>query len=301
MRLVIALGGNALLRKGEPLTAENQVANIKAAALQIIKLTSGNELVITHGNGPQVGLLALQNEAYKEVKAYPFDVLSAESEGMIGYFLEQELANVLPDFTKVATILTRVAVDAKDPALLNPTKPIGPIYSKKDAFALAQKNQWKIAPDGKGYRRVVASPTPTKILSIQAILWLLAQKAIVIAAGGGGIPVAINEEGKAAGIEAVIDKDLCSALLAQEIEADALLICTDVDAVYLDWGKPDARAIQTISAKELEAMSFPAGTMGPKVKAACQFVERSGKIAMIGSLHHIEKMWRGEAGTRVIA
>ena len=300
MRIVIALGGNALLRRGEPPTAENLLANIKLAAAEIVKLAPGNQLIITHGNGPQVGLLALQNDAYKDIPPYPLDILGAETQGMIGYLLEQEIANLLPTSRVVTTLLTRVEVDQYDPAFAKPTKPIGPVYSKEEAQRMAKEMQWAIAEDGAGYRRVVASPCPQRILGIEPILWSLEHNAIVIAAGGGGVPVIIAKNGhQRSGVEAVIDKDVCSALLAKVIAADCLLIGTDVEAVYHDWGKVNQQPILEISPNELKKTSFPVGSMGPKVEAACQFVEATQKIAVIGALGQLQNMLKGLAGTRI--
>ncbi|CAN5373624.1 carbamate kinase [soil metagenome] len=300
MRIVIALGGNALLRRGEALTAENQLANIKRAAIQIAKLATGNQLVITHGNGPQVGLLALQNSAYKTIESYPLDILDAQTEGMIGYLLEQEIANLLPQSRPIATLLTRVEVDENDPAFAYPSKPIGPLYSKEEAERMAKEKQWSVAPDDKGYRRVVASPQPQKIIGINSILLLLEHNVVVIAAGGGGIPVVrTKNEQKRVGIEAVIDKDFCSALLAKEIGADCLVIATDVEAVYLNWGKANQQPISEISPEELNTIHFPIGSMGPKVKAACQFVEATHKPAIIGALERTDDMLKGYVGTRI--
>ncbi|MCF8997234.1 carbamate kinase, partial [Pseudomonas carnis] len=219
MRIVVALGGNALLRRGEPMTADNQRANIRIATEQIAKIHPGNELVIAHGNGPQVGLLSLQAAAYTSVSPYPLDVLGAETEGMIGYIIEQELGNLLDFEVPFATLLTQVEVDAQDPAFQNPTKPIGPVYAKAEAEKLAAEKGWAIAPDGDKYRRVVASPRPKRVFEIRPIKWLLEKSAIVICAGGGGIPTMYGEDGKLRGIEAVIDKDLCSSLLATQLEA----------------------------------------------------------------------------------
>lgn len=300
MRILIALGGNALLRRGEPLTVANQIANIRRAATQIARLADGNQLVVAHGNGPQVGLLALQAAAAGAPSVVPLDVLDAESEGMIGYLLEQELANALPAQREVATLLTRVEVHADDPAFDHPTKPIGPVYTKEDAERLAVRHRWTIAADGAGFRRVVASPEPQRIVELQSIHWLLAHDAVVIAAGGGGIPVTVATDGRTrSGVEAVIDKDRCSALLAADVDADLLLIATDVDAVYLDWHTPRERALREISAAELRTMPFAAGSMGPKVEAACEFATRTGRPAVIGSLDRIEEMVNGTAGTRV--
>jgi len=299
MRIVVALGGNALLRRGEPMTADNQRENVRIAAEQIAKIAPGNQLVIAHGNGPQVGLLALQAAAYTSVNPYPLDVLGAETEGMIGYMIEQELGNLLPIEVPFATLLTQVEVDANDPAFSKPTKPIGPVYSKEDAERLAAEKGWSIAPDGDKFRRVVASPRPKQIFEIRPVKWLLEQGTIVICAGGGGIPTRYNAAGKLEGVEAVIDKDLCSALLAQQLDADLLVIATDVAATYIDWGKPTQKAIAEAHPDELERLGFAAGSMGPKVQAACEFARNTGKVAVIGSLADIEAIAQGEAGTRV--
>ncbi|WP_443190204.1 carbamate kinase [Pseudomonas indica] len=299
MRLVIALGGNALLRRGEAMTAENQRENVRIACEQIAKVAPGNELVIAHGNGPQVGLLALQGAAYTEVGTYPLDVLGAETEGMIGYMIEQELGNLLPFEVPFATLLTQVEVDAGDPAFQKPSKPIGPVYAKEEAERLAREKGWSIAPDGDKFRRVVPSPRPKRIFEIRPIQWLLEKGSVVICAGGGGIPTIYDENRKLHGIEAVIDKDLCSALLAEQLEADLLVIATDVDAAYLDWGKPTQKAIAQAHPDELERLGFAAGSMGPKVQAACEFARHTGTVAVIGSLADIQAIVQGEAGTRV--
>jgi carbamate kinase len=246
-----------------------------------------------------VGLLALQNAAYSQVSPYPLDVLGAETEGMIGYMIEQELGNLLPIETPFATILTQVEVDAADPAFKNPTKPIGPVYSKEDADRLATEKGWSIAPDGDKFRRVVASPRPKRIFEIRPVKWLLEHGTIVICAGGGGIPTCYDKEGKLHGIEAVIDKDLCSALLAEELAADMLVIATDVSATFIDYGKPTQKAIASAHPDELERLGFAAGSMGPKVQAACEFARNTGKVAVIGSLSDIEAIVQGTAGTRV--
>ncbi|MCX7207890.1 MAG: carbamate kinase [Proteobacteria bacterium] len=299
MRIVIALGGNALLRRGEAMSADNQRENVIIAVKQIARVAPNNELVIAHGNGPQVGLLALQNAAYSQVSPYPLDVLGAETEGMIGYMIEQELGNLLPIETPFATILTQVEVDAADPAFKNPTKPIGSVYSKEDADRLATEKGWSIAPDGDKFRRVVASPRPKRIFEIRPVKWLLEHGTIVICAGGGGIPTCYDKEGKLHGIEAVIDKDLCSALLAEELAADMLVIATDVSATFIDYGKPTQKAIASAHPDELERLGFAAGSMGPKVQAACEFARNTGKVAVIGSLSDIEAIVQGTAGTRV--
>ena len=299
MRIVVALGGNALLRRGQPMTAENQRENIQTATAQIARIAHGNELVVAHGNGPQVGLLSLQAAAYTQVSPYPLDVLGAETEGMIGYIIEQELGNLLDFEVPFATLLTQVEVDAKDPAFQNPTKPIGPVYAKAEAEKLAAEKGWAIAPDGDKYRRVVASPRPKRIFEIRPIKWLLEKKAIVICAGGGGIPTMYGEDGKLRGIEAVIDKDLCSSLLATQLEADLLVIATDVNAAFIDFGKPTQKAIGQAHPDDMEKLGFAAGSMGPKVQAACEFARQTGKTAVIGSLSDIEAIVQGSAGTRI--
>lgn len=301
MLVVIALGGNALLRRGEPLTAENQRANVKRAAAAIAEvIAAGHRVVICHGNGPQVGLLALQGAAYKPDEAYPLDVLGAETEGMIGYLIEQELENALPEGPRVATLLTQVEVDPRDPAFRHPTKPVGPVYDKAEAERLAQSRGWSIAPDGDKYRRVVPSPLPVHIPDLGVIRLLIDQNVIVICAGGGGIPVVRREDGSFVGVEAVIDKDRAGGLLAQGIGADALLMLTDVDAVYLDWGTPDQRAVRRASPEILDQKQFASGSMGPKVEAACAFVRATGGIAGIGALDQARAILEGEAGTLVV-
>ena len=300
MKLVIALGGNALLRRDQALTAENQLENIRRAATQLARVASAHQLVLTHGNGPQVGLLALQGAAYTTIETYPLDVLGAETDGMIGYLLEQELANLLPASRTITTLLTRVEVNANDPAFKHPSKPIGPVYTQEVADRISATKHWAIAPDGKGFRRVVASPLPVRVFGLDPIRWLLERGALVIAAGGGGIPVARSADGRTLhGVEAVIDKDLCSGLLARELEADVLVIATDVREVCLDWGTPEQRALHKVTPQELKRHSFQAGSMGPKVDAACQFALATGKRAVIGSLDQIEEMLAGHAGTEV--
>jgi carbamate kinase len=304
MRVVAALGGNALLRRGQELSAENQRENARAACKALAPVALEHELVISHGNGPQVGLLALQADAYKAVDTYPLDVLGAQTEGMIGYVLEQELGNELPFEKHIATLLTQIEVDADDPAFANPTKPIGPLYDADEAARLESEKGWTFKPDGDRLRRVVPSPAPKRIFEIEAITALLEKGCLVICAGGGGIPTAYKGDAAPAGrrlegVEAVIDKDLASALLAIDIGADVLAIVTDVDAVYEGWGTPDQRAIGRTTPQDLGASEFAAGSMGPKVRAACQFVERTGKLAVIGSIDDTERLVRGEAGTVV--
>ncbi|MCA0975211.1 carbamate kinase [Halomonas denitrificans] len=301
MRITIALGGNALLRRGEVMNGDAQRANIRIACEQIARIASGNELVIAHGNGPQVGLLALQGAAYDEDNAFPLDVLGAETEGMIGYMIEQELGNLLPGDVPFASLLTQVEVDAADPAFAHPTKPIGPIYSKEEASRLAELKGWAMAKDGDHYRRVVPSPRPKRIFEIRPLRWLLERGTVVICAGGGGIPTVYAEDGKLQGIEAVIDKDMCSSLLSRELASDLLIIATDVDGVYLEWGTPQSRRVAEADPDSLEALDFASGSMGPKVQAACEFVRASGKTAVIGALADIEAIVAGRAGTRITA
>jgi carbamate kinase len=298
MLIVIALGGNALLKRGEPLTIENQRANTKVAAKSIAEvIAAGHKVIITHGNGPQVGLLALQSAAYKPEESYPLDVLGAETEGMIGYLIEQELENALPAGHKVAMLLTQVEVDKKDPAFNNPTKPVGPIYSKEEAETLAIKRGWTVAADGENYRRVVASPEPIAIPDIPIIEILLKNNIIVICAGGGGIPIVRNKNGSTVGIEAVIDKDRTSTLLAKKLGADMLLMLTDVDAVYKDWGMPNQSPISKTTAIQISQISFENGSMRPKVKAACDFVNVAKGKAGIGTLKDALHIIEGTVGT----
>jgi len=299
--VLVALGGNALLRRGEPMTAATQRANVRVAAEALAPVAERHRLVLSHGNGPQVGLLALQAAAYAEVEPYPLDILAAETEGMIGYLIEQELGNLLPFEMPFATILTMVEVDPDDPAFDNPTKFIGPGYDEADARKLEEEHGWTFSVDGDRWRRVVPSPTPTRIFEHRPIKWLLEKGTIVICAGGGGIPTMYAQNGTRTlvGAEVIVDKDRASALLAREIEADVFVMATDVDGVYLDWGTPDARRLERTTTVELHAYDFPAGSMGPKVEAACDFVERTGGTAAIGALADIEAIVDGRAGTIV--
>ena len=304
MRIVVALGGNALLRRGQKLSAENQRDNVRAACKALAPLALDHELVIAHGNGPQVGLLALQGSAYTDVDPYPLDVLGAQTEGMIGYLLEQELGNELPAQRPLATLLTMIEVDAGDPAFADPTKPIGPVYQADVAARLASEKGWTFKPDGDGLRRVVPSPRPIRIFEIRPIEWLLGHGAVVICAGGGGIPTMYTQERVPAGrqltgIEGVIDKDMASALLAIDLRADVLAILTDVDAVYTDWGTSDQRPIRHATPSELGGRAFAEGSMGPKVQAACMFVEKTGGRAAIGSMLETTDLVQGRTGTTV--
>lgn len=299
MRIVAALGGNALLRRNEPADVSHQRRNVRAAIEAIAELASEHELVITHGNGPQVGLLALQAEANPSLAAYPLDVLGAESEGMIGYLLEQELGNALPG-RRVATLLTQVIVEREDPAFAHPSKPIGPVYDRVTAQRLAATRGWSIARDGEYYRRVVPSPEPRAIVELAALRLLVDAGVLVICVGGGGIPVLVDG-GRLRGVEAVVDKDLSAALLARTLDADALLLLTDVDAVYSGWGTPGSRPLRRVSCAELGGMAFDPGSMAPKVDAACRFAQTTGRLAAIGSLGDAAGIVRGERGTRVTA
>ncbi|MCU6201845.1 carbamate kinase [Enterobacter cloacae] len=295
--LVVALGGNALLKRGEPLEAEIQRQNIEQAARTIAGLTAQWRVVLVHGNGPQVGLLALQNSAYDKVAPYPLDVLGAESQGMIGYILQQALKNSLPQ-REVSVLLTQVEVDADDPAFSNPTKYIGPVYSEAQAKTLQAEKGWVFRADGSYFRRVVPSPQPKRIVESDAIAALIQRDHLVICNGGGGVPVVENANGYH-GIEAVIDKDLSAALLARQIEADALLILTDADAVYLDWGKPTQCPLAQVTPELLKGMAFDAGSMGPKVAACREFVEACNGIAGIGALADGAEILAGEKGTLI--
>lgn len=301
MRVVVALGGNALLKRGEPMNADVQRANVKIAAQALAPIAIAHQLVISHGNGPQVGLLALQGEAYRAVEPYPLDVLGAQTEGMIGYMIEQELGNLLPFEVPFATLLTMVEVDADDPGFRNPTKFVGPVYEKSEADRIAAEKGWSFKQDGAKWRRVVPSPMPRRIFEIRPIHWLLDHGTIVICAGGGGIPTMYQRglNRKLGGVEAVIDKDLCSELLARELDADLLVMLTDTSAVYVDWGKPTQRPIRRTSPSALAGLSFAAGSMGPKVEAACRFASATGNPAAIGALSELDAIVKGEAGTTV--
>jgi carbamate kinase len=302
MRVVVALGGNALLRRGEPMTAQAQRANVRIAARSLAPVAEQHQLVISHGNGPQVGLLALQAAAYEGVEAYPLDILGAETEGLIGYVIEQELGNVLAPDVPFATLLTMVEVDAADPAFANPTKFVGPLYDRAEADRLAAERGWAFRADGDHLRRVVPSPEPVSIFEIRPIRWLLDRGTVVICAGGGGIPTtwADRDRTTLTGVEAVIDKDLASELLAREVGAELFVMATDVDGVYADWGTPQQRRLDAVTPAELRAIPFPAGSMGPKVEAAARFVEATGQRAAIGSLEDIEAIIDGRAGTSVV-
>jgi carbamate kinase len=299
MRVVVALGGNALLQRGQVLNAENQRGNIRVAAAELAAVHADHELIIAHGNGPQVGLLALMEAAYAAVDPFPLDVLGAETVGMIGYMIEQELGNIIPADDHIVTILTQVLVDPADPAFQHPSKPVGPIYGRKEAQRLQREKGWSIAPDGEYFRRVVPSPLPQRIIEIDAIRMLVEHGIVVICAGGGGIPTAYDEEGKLYGVEAVIDKDLASSLLARDLGADMLVMLTDVPGVYASFDTPAQREIETAHPDAIETMAFAPGSMGPKVTAACEFTRATGARSSIGQLSDLSRILQGEAGTLI--
>ncbi|MCU0629807.1 MAG: carbamate kinase [Methanoregulaceae archaeon] len=309
---VVALGGNALLQRGQPMTAKVQRENIRKAAEALVPIALSHQLVLSHGNGPQVGLLSLQQAAYQHelnetshesFELYPFDLLGAETEGMIGYMIEQELGNLLPDEVPIATILTMVEVDSSDPAFSAPSKFIGPLYDEKGMKRFIASKGWNFKRDGEKWRRVVPSPRPVRFREIRPITWLLEHGSIVICAGGGGIPVipGTGTKKRFTGVEGVIDKDIASGLLAKELGADMFIMVTDTPGVYLNYKKPGAMLIRQTTPAELRQHcdQFPAGSMGPKVEAACAFVEATGKTAAIGAISDIEKISTGQAGTIV--
>ena len=300
MRIVMALGGNALLRRGEPPDSETQRRNIQRAIEQAVApIARENDMIITHGNGPQIGLLALQAAAYQGVRAAPLDVLGAETEGMIGYQINLALANALPG-REAATLLTQVEVDRDDPAFAVPDKPIGPVFATEEMARITQRNGWRMMRDGDGWRRAVASPKPVRIWEIATIRRLLDAGVVVVCSGGGGIPVAVTPSGRLEGVEAVIDKDLTSALLAEAVGADLLLILTDVPAVFTCWPMTEGTPIRCATTRQLRKYSFAPGTMGPKVAAACRFVERTGRAARIGAIDQAAAVVAGSAGTLVL-
>ena len=303
MRIVIALGGNALLRRSDPMTTEVQRRNVRIAAEAIAPLAEEHSILIVHGNGPQVGLLSLQAEAYDGAEPYPLDVLDAGTQGMIGYLIQQELRSELPPDRQVVTLLTMIVVDPSDAAFANPTKFVGPVYPQATADALAAKKGWTFRQDGHAWRRVVPSPEPRQVLEIEPITWLLERDAVVICAGGGGIPTMIPSTGpgELVGVEAVIDKDFASELVAEDVGADLLVMATDVDGVYLDWGTAEQRRLDSVTPGDLSRHGFAAGSMGPKVEAAARFVTKTGKRASIGALADIAEIVAGRAGTSVVA
>jgi len=298
MRVVVALGGNALLRRGESMSVEVQQRNARKAAAAVAELAADHEVVVTHGNGPQVGLLALQAEAYTDGPRVPLDVLGAESEGLIGYLLDRELSTALPG-RRVATLLTQTVVDPAHESFAEPTKPIGPVYERPQGRALAEANGWEMTEDGDGLRRVVPSPPPVAVLEAETVRLLVDHGVLVVCAGGGGVPVARGDDGTLSGVEAVVDKDATSALLAEALGADALLLLTDVDAVYADWPSRD-EPVREARADDLPAAARAPGSMGPKVAAAARFA-RDDAFAAIGSLAQAADVLAGRAGTRITA
>ncbi len=300
MRIVVALGGNALLKRGEPMTAEAQHTNVRIAAAALADLARDHQVIVAHGNGPQVGLMALHAATFAPDNPWPLDVLGAETEGMIGYLIEQELMNALPPGTDCATLLTRVEVHRKDPAFDQPTKPIGPVYTAEEGKQVRADHQWSMVAEATGgLRRVVPSPLPVAILNIAPIRLLVEAGVCVICAGGGGIPVVRGADGKMEGVEAVIDKDRTAALLATALEADVLLMLTDVEAVFRDWGTATQMPIGRITPSSLDAMEFASGSMAPKISSACDFVRAGGKLAAIGRLQDARAIVEGKAGTQV--
>ncbi|MBF8984211.1 carbamate kinase [Lutibacter sp. B2] len=308
-RIVVALGGNALQSEGKPATAKEQLEIIKKTSVYLVDIIEeGYELIIAHGNGPQVGRLLLQNEASQNITpAMPFDVCGAMSQGMIGYHVQQAIGVELKNRginTPVVTLITQVVVDKNDEAFRNPTKPIGPFYTKEEALILKEKKGYDIVEDaGRGYRRVVPSPMPKKIVEIESINTLMKEGQIVITVGGGGIPV-IEEEEKRIGVAAVIDKDLASERLAEDIEADILLILTAVEKIALNFGKPNQRLLDKMNIEEADEYikegQFAPGSMLPKVKAAVTFAKsKEGRTAIIASLHKAKEALEGKSGTVV--
>lgn len=298
MLIVAAVGGNALLRRGEPLAPGAQERNAQAAGHALGALARSDGLVITHGNGPQVGLLALESGAAGVSPAFPLDILGAESQGMVGYLLELALRNELPG-RAVTTVLGQVLVDAADPAFQRPSKPIGPFYSLAECDRLAAAKGWAFGFEGERGRRLVPSPKPVAILELEAIRALVAANVVTISAGGGGVPVVRESSGRLAGAEAVIDKDLTASLLARELNADVLLLLTDVAAVVEQWGDPASRVIRLAGPAAIRSYAFAPGSMGPKAEAAARFVESTGRTAAIGALEAASAILAGEAGTRI--
>lgn len=301
MRIVVALGGNALLRRGDRPDAEPQRRNVLRAADALAPFAQHHEVIVTHGNGPQVGVLAMESATDPMLsQPFPLDPLGAETQGLIGYWLVQGLYNALPG-REVVAVLTQCVVDPADPAFARPTKFVGPSYDEPAARALATERDWSVAADGAVWRRVVPSPEPREIVEAPSIRRLVEAGVLVVCAGGGGVPVVRGAEGALAGVEAVIDKDLTAALLAETLAAEALLLLTDVAAVETAFGSPDSRPIRSATPTELRAHGFPAGSMGPKVEAACRFAERTGGVAAIGALTEAVAVLEGTAGTRVVA
>jgi carbamate kinase len=299
MRVLVALGGNALLKRGESPDAEIQRAHAMTAVRSLAMLAADHELIITHGNGPQVGMLALESAHDPSLsRPYPFDTLGAQTQGMIGYWLLQSLQNALPG-RQIVAVVTQTLVSAVDPAFADPTKFVGQVYTQDEAEKLAREYGWHVRPDGEHWRRVVPSPQPQRVVETRLIRRLVRTGSVVVCAGGGGVPVVRNDVGQLAGVEAVIDKDLTGSLLAEALECDAFLILTDVPEVQRDFGTPNQQPIRHTTPHELRAEQFPAGSMGPKVEAVCGFVERTGDMAAIGALDRCEAILAGDSGTIV--
>lgn len=297
MRIVVALGGNAMLERGQKPDARIQIDNVNTAVDALAPVAEEHELVITHGNGPQVGVIALQSANDPKLsEPYPFDTLGAMTQGMIGYWLQHALKNALPDREVVCTI-NQTLVDADDPAFDNPTKFVGEVYTEEQAKEFEAERGWVMKADGPYFRRVVGSPIPKSIVEIKTIKELVGAGTTVICSGGGGIPVKQDESGKLVGVEAVIDKDRSGAVLSEELGADMFIVLTDVPAVMENWGTPEQREINRATPDELRDQGFAAGSMGPKVEAAIQFVEATGGVAAIGRLADAQQIIAGEAGT----
>lgn len=301
MRVVAALGGNALMRRGEKPDARTQIANVGVAARQLAGIAEKHELIITHGNGPQIGTLALQSANDERLsEPYPLDTIGAQTQGMIGYWLLQAMQNALPG-RHVASLVSQTLVMAGDPAFACPTKFVGEVYTEPEAHALAAKKGWTVRQDGPYWRRVVGSPQPQRVIETRMARILIQAGAVVICSGGGGVPVIRNAKGKLQGVEAVVDKDLTAAVLAEHLEADVLLVLTDVEGVCTDFGTPAQKRVDRATPASLRAMDLPAGSMGPKVEAVCRFVELTGDMAAIGRLEDAAAIIEGTAGTVVTA
>ncbi|WP_460365294.1 carbamate kinase [Actinocorallia lasiicapitis] len=294
---MVALGGNALLKRGEKPDASTQIENVRTAVRSLAPLAERHEVIITHGNGPQVGVLALESVNDESLSApYPLDTIGAETQGMIGYWMLQALQNALPG-RQVIAMVNQTLVSAVDPAFDDPTKFVGEVYDEAEAKKMAAAYGWKVKPDGQYWRRVVPSPQPQRVVETRLIRQLVRSGSVVICAGGGGVPVVRNAQGQLEGVEAVIDKDLTGAMLAESLEADAFLILTDVPEVMRNFGTPQQEPIRHTTPHELRAEDFPAGSMGPKVEAVCGFVERTGDMAAIGALDKVEEILAGTSGT----
>jgi len=299
VRIVIALGGNALLERGQKPDADVQKANTIRAVASLAPLAAEHQIVVTHGNGPQVGVLAMQSASDPHLSTpYPFDVLGAQTQGMIGYWLLQALQNALPG-RQVAALVNQTLVSSADPAFADPTKFVGEVLGEQEARRLAAERGWAVRRDGDGWRRVVPSPRPQRVVETRLIRLLLQSGAIVVCGGGGGVPTIRNEDGKIEGVEAVVDKDLTASVLGEALEADALLLLTDVPYVLRGYGTAQAAPISRATPAALRREHFPAGSMGPKVEAVCRFVEVTGDLAAIGSLEDAAAILEGDAGTIV--